>query len=223
MFMDQISNFIESKNTIKFLQQKIKETNYYWIGNWIKNNLPEYITSFEDSLSQGQYDSKRWLCDELKKVYVTKSSHIEIIGSWFGFPIIEMLTKILNIKQIDLYEIDKKCHNITAQYINHFNYDFKIAQFENIFDRKDLRRRQIIINTSCEHMNDIVCLKSYYKDYPTTPLLVLQSNNYFELDEHINCVNNENELIEKNQIREVYFKGTQSLPMYDRYMVIGRW
>ena len=32
-----------------------------------------------------------------------------------------------------------------------------------------------------------------------------------------------NELIEKNQIREVYFKGKQSLPMYDRYMVIGRW
>ena len=101
--------------------------------------------------------------------------------------------------------------------------DFKIAQFSDAFERKDWRRRHIVINTSSEHMKDTSLLKSHYKDYPTTPLLVLQSNNYFELNEHVNCVNSENELMEKNQIREVYFKGKQSLPMYDRYMVIGRW
>ena len=72
-------------------------------------------------------------------------------------------------------------------------------------------------------MKDTVLLKSYYKDYPTTPLLVLQSNNYFEIEDHINCVRNEDELIEKNEIREIYFKGKQSLPLYDRFMVIGKW
>ena len=66
-------------------------------------------------------------------------------------------------------------------------------------------------------------LKSHYKDYPVTPLLVIQSNNYFELNDHINCVNDEDELVEKNQLKEVYFKGKQSLPLYDRFMVIGRW
>ena len=30
------------------------------------NNLSQYISSFDDSV-QGQYDSKKWLCDELKK------------------------------------------------------------------------------------------------------------------------------------------------------------
>ena len=29
-----------------------------------------------------------------------------------------------------------------------------------------------------------------YKDYPVKPILAIQSNNYFTLDEHINCVQN---------------------------------
>ena len=134
-----------------------------------------------------------------------------------------MLSNIMKIKQIDLFDIDENCHSVTAQYINHFNFDFRIVQFGDAFERKDWRRRHLIINTSSEHMVDISTIKSHYKDYPNTPILAIQSNNYFELDEHINCVNSENELIEKNEIREVYFKGKQSLPMYDRYMVIGRW
>ena len=134
-----------------------------------------------------------------------------------------MLSSIIKIKQIDLFDVDENCHLVTAQYINHFDFDFKIVQFNDAFERKDWRRRHIIINTSSEHMKDTVSLKSYYKDYPTTPLLVLQSNNYFEIEDHINCVRNEDELIEKNEIREIYFKGKQSLPLYDRFMVIGKW
>ena len=72
-------------------------------------------------------------------------------------------------------------------------------------------------------MIDIVHMKKYYKDYPITPLLVIQSNNYHNVEDHINCVNNEKELIDKNEIREVYFSGKLTQPLYDRFMVIGRW
>ena len=230
MSMVQITDWIKNNNLIADYKEKIaicendkRETPYYWVRQWVYNNLPNYISSFDDSVSQGQYDSKKWLCDELKKIKIHQPSHIDIIGSWFAFPMIEMLANIIKIKQVDLFDIDENCHSVTAQYINHFDMDFKIAQFSDAFERKDWRRRHIVINTSSEHMKDTALLKSHYKDYPTTPLLVLQSNNYFELNEHVNCVNSENDLIEKNQIREVYFKGKQSLPIYDRYMVIGRW
>ena len=66
-------------------------------------------------------------------------------------------------------------------------------------------------------------MRKYYKDYPDTLILVIQSNNYFSLDDHINCVNNVDELINKNHINRVLYKGTQKLPLYDRYMVIGQW
>ena len=134
-----------------------------------------------------------------------------------------MLNKIFTIEQIDLYDIDKNCHKVVAQYMNHFDYDFKIAQYENYFDRKELRRRHIIINTASEHMNDIVEMKSYYKNYPEMPLIILQSNNYFDIDDHVNCVNHEDELADKNDLFTLYYKGKTSLPLYDRYMVIGRW
>lgn len=212
----------EHKEEISILDNDNRETPYYWVNQWVKNNLPNYILSFDDSVSQGQYDSKIWMHEKLSKIYLN-DVHVDIIGSWFAFPMIEFLSDLYDIKQIDLYDKDTNCHSVVAQYLNHFDLDVKIAQFGDIFERKDYRRRQLIINTACEHMNDMSELKSIYKDYPEKPLLVLQSNNYFGLPEHVNCVKDENELVEKNHIKEVLYKGKQSQKLYDRFMVIGKW
>jgi len=212
------------KEHISICENKNRETPYYWVSQWVNNNIPSYYQSFEDSVSQGQYDSKLWLIKKLKNIKLyTDEVHIDIIGSWFGFPLIELLSGIFKIKQIDLYDIDENCHKVVAQYINHFDPAFKIAQYGDYFERTDLRRRHIVINTSSEHMSDIVSMRKYYKDYPDSPILAIQSNNYFTLDDHINCVNNVEELIDKNHINRVLYKGTQKLPLYDRYMVIGQW
>jgi hypothetical protein len=81
----------------------------------------------------------------------------------------------------------------------------------------------LIINTSSEHMEDIVKMKKYYKNYPEYPILAVQSNNYFKLEEHINCVNDEEELVRKNSIKNIFYVGKNKLPLYNRFMVIGRW
>ena len=44
----------------------------------------------------------------------------------------------------------------------------------------------VIVNTSCEH---IEAFSDWFDSPPSGPLLVLQSNDYFSCDEHINCVN----------------------------------
>ena len=210
------------KEKISICDNINRETPYYWVFQWIKNNLPAYEKSFEDSVSQGQFESKLWMHEELSKIYLN-DVHVDIIGSWFAFPMIEFLIDLYDVKQIDLYDKDTNCHSVVAQYINHFDLDIKIAQFGDIFERKDYRRRQLIINTACEHMNDMSELKSTYKDYPEKPILVLQSNNYFGLPEHVNCVKDEDELVEKNHIKEILYKGKQSQKLYDRFMVIGKW
>ena len=229
MLNEQIGELKEKvglqKEEIAICENTNRETPYYWVSQWVSNNIASYMESFDDSVSQGQYESKLWLIETVAKMnlFNRQPIKIEIIGSWFGFPLIEMLNKIFTIEQIDLYDIDKNCHKVVAQYVNHFDYDFKIAQYENYFDRKELRRRHIIINTASEHMNDIVEMKSYYKNYPEMPLIILQSNNYFDIDDHVNCVNHEDELADKNDLFTLYYKGKTSLPLYDRYMVIGRW
>ena len=230
--MAQISDWIDYKTKISEYKEQIticendmRETPYYWVYQWVNNNLISYQNSFGDSLSFGQYESKKWLIDKLQMTDLKKYEplKIDIIGSWFGCPLLELLSENFNISQVDLYDIDENCHRVAAQYINHFDFDFRIVQFNDFFERKELRRRHLIINTSSEHMNDILIMKRYYKNYPDYPILAIQSNNYVSLDDHINCVNSENELKDKNVITRLYYKGTESLPLYDRYMVIGRW
>ena len=39
---------------------------------------------------------------------------------------------------------------------------------------------------------------------------------------HINCVNSEEELASKSGLAQVWYKGKLEMPMYTRYMVIGK-
>ena len=41
-----------------------------------------------------------------------------------------------------------------------------------------------IVNTSCEHIDNF---KVWYNKIPKDKLVILQSNNYFEIKEHVNC------------------------------------
>ena len=41
-----------------------------------------------------------------------------------------------------------------------------------------------IINTSCEHIHDF---ELWYNKIPKGKLIILQGNDYFELNEHVNC------------------------------------
>lgn len=208
---------LHEKNKIS---RNYKKSPYYFIKKWITKFHPHLLESYNDSISDGQYKSKMWLRNALKNIQQPQHPlHIEIIGGWFGFPLIEMLD-FLKIKQIDFYEIDEDCKKVLVQYRNRFEYDFKIVEFGNYFEREELRRRDIVINTSCEHMDDISKMKKYYKN---KPLLVLQSNNYSEIDDHINCVQSSNELKSKNKINISYYAQALQLEKYTRYMVIGQW
>lgn len=197
--------------------RKINHLPYHKVHNWILNNQIKSIDSYHDSLSYGQLSSKMWLIDQLPE---GKELYIEIIGGWFGCPLIDLLNSKLNIKKIDFYEIDESCKKVLAQYLNHFKFNFKVSVFGDFFERKELRRRDLIINTSSEHMQDITKMKQYFKG---NPAIAIQSNDYFELEEHTNCVNDIEELILKNEIKKVWYKGKKEFEKYNRFMVIGQW
>lgn len=198
-------------------QRKINQLPYHKVQNWITNNQIEKLESFHDSLSHGQVSSKIWLVQNLPKI---DDMYIEIVGGWFGCPLIDLLNSKLKIKKIDFYEIDESCKKILTQYLQHFNFNFEVSIFGDFFERKELRRRDLIINTSSEHMPDIVKMKQYFKG---NPILAIQSNNYFELKEHTNCVYDIEELILKNKIRNIFYKGNKEFEKYTRFMTIGQW
>ena len=207
----------------QFTKEEIKNQNsiefspYYKVKRFLEETYPEYASSLLDSITDGQYESK-------PELFGSKDSFkIEIIGAWFGWPLIEMLEEVIvQIDQIDLYDPDEVCQEVVRKYKYHFEPAYNINQFGDYFERNDKRIRHMIICSSCEHMPDIGEMKEYYKDTPK-PIYVLQSNDYIDLPEHEYCVESADELAEKNGISDIMYKGEKDFGYYKRFMVVGRW
>jgi hypothetical protein len=75
-----------------------------------------------------------------------------------------------------------------------------------------------IINTSCEHIQDF---SKWYNCIPNGKLVILQSNDYFEIDEHVNCSKSISQFSKSCPMRETLFEGELFLPKYTRFMKIG--
>ena len=85
------------------------------------------------------------------------------------------------------------------------------------------KRYQLIINTSCEHIDQIdLDLMVAMKREDT--IICFQSNNYHSIQSHINTHNSLDEFVDSLKLTEVLFKEEMKAPsgQYDRYMVIGK-
>ena len=86
---------------------------------------------------------------------------------------------------------------------------------EDLFD--------VVINCACEHMYPMWKWRELNAPVQKNPLLVLQSSNDDRHEDHINCVQSEEELIDQARIKHVIYSGARILPNKStRFMVIGR-
>ena len=70
-----------------------------------------------------------------------------------------------------------------------------------------------IINTSCEHIKNF---DRWYDKIPDGLLVALQSNNYYNVPEHINCVDNEVQLAIQAPMKDVLYMGSLHLKKYSK-------
>jgi hypothetical protein len=192
-----------------------------------------------ESLSPNQISSKKWMIEELKNIVDNKEiQKIEIVGSWYGYPLIQFLKDLLFIEKIECWDIDKEARMIA----NMYNEIFKSKDFVSVYGKnywehsRDGSEATLLINTSSEHMKESFHMMSQLhrknKFYVKEPLIVIQSNDMHHIDEHINCVDSEEELIDKHKIRKVLYSGSQNIiewhdtkieeSEYKRFMVIGK-
>ena len=75
-----------------------------------------------------------------------------------------------------------------------------------------------IINTSCAHIEKFT---EWFNAILKDKLVVLQSNNYFEIDDHINCVKNITEFKQQAPLSNIIYEGELELEKYTRFMLIG--
>jgi len=179
------------------------------------------IKHFLDSFSKSQIESKQWLTDSLMMANI-KNANIQLFGGWNGILITRLLTQNLSVNRIHNIDLDEKSIKVFRKYKEVTNDKrLELTCGDIRIPHKYDPNMDIVINTSSEHMPDLPELIKD-KQYKSSCLFALQSNNMFHIQDHINCVNNEDELVEKSRLSKIMYKGSFKMENgYKRFMVIG--
>jgi hypothetical protein len=192
-----------------------------------------------DCFAKGQLESKEWAVDLIKDLQSYKPfslGTVFVLCGWYGILPAMMFSSGMWLDKIRSFDIDDKCWKI-ADRINRTSvsdgWKFKAAT-EDIFrirfsghmyklwsyaKKTDFVVSDIpdtIINTSCEHTKP-----SWFKYIPRQKLVVLQSNNFWDGEGHINCVNDLDEFKQMFPLKDILYEGKLNLEKYTRFMLIG--
>ena len=173
------------------------------------------------SVDTNHWKSKQWLVDEFYKLYNHSDGSLYIGGGWYG-----LLSHLIrdawpnSSMNITSGDLDPRCEEFGWKLFHNSDINFVTEDMIS----SDLHEYSAIISTSCEHVEPDV-LEKFIKSKNNDAWVVLQSNNYEELDSHINCqpdVMTFANWVEPLLSERVYFAGTLRLGDFDRYMVIGK-
>lgn len=170
-----------------------------------------------ESFWKGQIKSKVWLIKNLKK-NVNQVVSVDIHGGWNGVLASLIFQSNIITKHIRSVDIDPNCEDI-ARTINKLEdiggkFTAVTADMCSIGSDAD-----VVINTSCEHITQEQ-YEVWLASMPKDSLLVLQSNNY-DIPEHVRIANSLEEFKAQSNL-EVIWSGELELPLYKRFMIIGK-
>ena len=182
-----------------------------------------------DSMNESQLISKMWLVEELSNLNV-KPVNISLLAGWFAQYIVPLLyDNIESIEWIENFEMDRDIKRVAYKFNTRYKKDnkykvsIKNVMFGNLISLSS-PTFDTVINCSCEHMYPM----SKFKELKNTgvnddALYILQSSNDTQYDDHINCVNDADELADQANLAEILYAGERLLPNgMTRFMVIGR-
>jgi hypothetical protein len=219
--MELIMSYKEQlyKNALKMVEDIYNESKY-------KSNVDLYRgLDIMQSLSDNQFVNKQWLVDKLLPYVqnLTVCNNIAVLGSWYGLlsaMLREHVDKDVLITNIDA---DPMSTDMGMKLLNsdiYANNKFIVDDAVNHYVEKSYRY-QVVINTSCEHMEkDDVKLLVRLK--PKNTIICFQSNNYGSVASHINTSNSLEEFVKDLDLLDVFYADKLVLDQYERYMVIGK-
>lgn len=232
---EEIRKAVLHKNLWKIFDLIIKRTNStLFIG--LKRIFSKNLKINNSSLSRGQLRSKLWLVNELKNLQLDLGT-VFIAAGWYSTIACLFRDFNLKIEKIRSFDIDPSCEQIAENFNKEWiksQWRFKAAT-QNILDINykshsyHLKNSKgetslvedvpdTIINTSCEHIQDFSKWRSLI---PKNKILILQSNNYFEREEHVNCSSDLKQFLKQARLKKILYQGDLDLDLYKRFMVIG--
>lgn len=205
---ENISNFIAGFNVPATLLHSMSA------------RLPELN---KDTFSKAQMASKFWLVDTLKRYNIINNSRITICGGWYGALGAYIMSSGFP-QHIQTVDRDPEATMIAKEFsrLNSCYNSLYEALCGDMLSH-EYGQSDIIINTSFEHIeNSTDWFKQIQRTNNKDPFIIIQSNNYDVIDDHVNCSQSLSELVENCGLSRIIYKGTMSFPIYDRYMVIGK-
>ena len=168
-----------------------------------------------NSVNDNQIKNKLWLIEKLKPYLdMYTNPKITIAAGWHG-----LLAHLLDDKDnVMSFDIDDVCKQ--TKLFDNVNYK------TNDIIKQDPKDSDILICTSCEHMTDDQLL-TWIKRRKENSLVILQSNDYFHIKDHINCKASlsqfSSSLIKKAEKKKIHIEITNSYELefsnYTRFML----
>lgn len=218
-----------------------KMLNYNFLNNYrnwglgldkINHEMPWKHEDFRKSLNPNTMEAAIWLVEELQKqIDCDKELDITVLNSWLGFPLVPLICENLNVKKLNLIDIDNDALELSKVFnkhyaergieLNHLNWDVPFAYHDiNAIDT------DIVISIACESMYPLKNLTTANKDC----IFACQSSNVFREMYGINCVPTIDDHIQNVGIKEVSYQGQieqsywswDGKVNFDRFMVIGK-
>ena len=201
----------------------------------------------KDCFSRGQLQSKQWIVNELGKLDVELGT-VFLCAGWYATLATMIFESDIKVDRIHSFDIDPSCQQIAETFnkpwyldewrfkastgdIRDFNYTTTPAPSDgsvgNYYFKTTVGDREIetrlkpdtFINTSTEHVADFT--NWYRKNIPFDSLVIVQGNNFHDLEEHVNTHDSLQSFSDQCYMRTVLFEGELELPEYTRYMKIG--
>ena len=189
---------------------------HYWMCAIRESNNPMRTM---DAFWSGQLKSKEWLINNLADHLDQDDVTVDIHGGWVGVLASMLFQSHVPVSSIRSIDIDPLCQHVATM----MNKQEEIAgRFRAVTADMCVIRSDadVIINTSCEHISQYE-YDMWKSGMPHNSLLVLQSNNY-KIPEHVRTANTLDDFKEQCDLERVLFAGEMELPLYKRFMVIGR-
>ena len=207
-------------------------------SEYFEENHKEILKGLEDATSYGQLESKKWLLKMLKEKNQTSLGVVFVCAGWYGLlPMFFLSDKDFSIQRMFLFDKDplsiKVSEDLNRSYVRAdwkfkatqkdiLSLNYKMASFETLKANSQPELLKItpdtIINTSCEHIKDF---SLWWSKIPENKLVILQSNDYFDIPFHINCHSSLEEFKKAAPMKRLIYEGVLDLKAYRRFLLIG--
>lgn len=180
---------------------------------------------FSNAFNPKQVSSKLWLVDEVFRTLGGGFDEVVVMGGWLGVLSAMLLTDPrFDIGRVISLDLDPECREpallLNRRHVQAGKFSAVTADmYAYRYGPVGPGARRLIVNTSAEHIADPAL---WVAGLPPGSHVVIQSNDYRAIPEHVSCVDSAEELAERLSIRNVLFAGALKQKRYTRFMLIAR-